>query len=135
MFMRLVQRWKKGGDDKSICMKNPTKSAWLIGLYTNDLGARIERLGYKLTRLYPDLCNRDAPDDKPSLIVFSEDRFSTLEAMYTAKMEYPEALLISLPAGVEWAIGDGGISFENESRTSITRLINSIKERDYRWDN
>jgi hypothetical protein len=116
-------------------MKNVTKNAWLIGLYTNDIEARIERLGYKLTRLCPDLQDRDMLDDKPSLIVFSEDQFSPIDAMYMAKRAYPEVLLISLPVRIEWGRDTSQYSFKKESQISINRLITSIKEREYRWDN
>src|SRR5688572_21595502 len=57
-------------------MVNPIKTAWLIGVYTNDIEYRIKRLGYKLTHYYPDLTFNKKGGPPPAMIVFSEDAFS-----------------------------------------------------------
>jgi hypothetical protein len=81
-------------------MINSVKNAWLIGLYTIDIEARIESLGYKLTRLCESLEEENHTDEeKPSLIVFSDDVFSDVRSMRIAKNSFPNALLISIRPG------------------------------------
>ena len=106
---------------------NPNnKMAWLIGLYTNEIQASIERLGYRLSRFYPHL-NSIKTDERPSLIVFSEDEFTDTDGMFALKDLYPEAVMITLPAG---------ISREKHAEViSVTRLVSDIQHREYRWDN
>jgi hypothetical protein len=116
-------------------MDDSIKTAWLVGLYTMDIEERIESLGYKLTRLFTDLQPNTPEEGKPSLIVFSDDRFTSLDSMYIAKDTFPQALLISIPArvdaGTKWIDDDR----EGQTDSPMERLILSIKEREYRWDN
>jgi hypothetical protein len=69
------------------------------------------------------------------MIVFSEDKFSDTDLMFTLKDVYPDAVMISLPAvdmiqaGHEPDISTTAIS------GSLSRLILSIQHREYRWDN
>jgi hypothetical protein len=109
-------------------MINSVKNAWLIGLYTIDIEARIESLGYKLTKLCASLEENNTDIEKPSLIVFSDDVFSDVRSMRIAKNSFPDALLISLAGGNERPLEKG-------EKTSAIRLISIIKGRENRWDN
>lgn len=112
-----------------------SKNAWLIGLYTVDIEARIESLGYKLTRLFTNLQQQALGDEPPSLIVFSNGHFNDIKSMYAAKDFFPQTLLISLPVRIESVQNAFDYPMEKEPGPSMTRLITSIKEREYRWDN
>jgi hypothetical protein len=113
-------------------MEKVKKNAWLIGLYTMDVEAKVESLGYKITRLITDL-QHCAPEENPSLIVFCDDYFKTMESMSIAKVFFPQALLMSLPSGVEFSKNQSAPI--NKPDPSVQRLLTSIKEREYRWDN
>lgn len=112
-----------------------SKNAWLIGLYTIDIEARIANLGYKLTRFYSNIKDHREGDDVPELIVFSNDNFNDVETMYMAKNFFPQSLLISLPAHIESVENAFEYPIDRVPGPSMSRLINSIKEREYRWDN
>lgn len=118
---------------KSIMINSP-KIAWLIGLYTVDIEARITSLGYKLTRFYSHL-REHQDEDAPSLIVFSNDNFHDVETMHIAKSFFPKSLLISLPVRIESVENAFDYPEHLAPGPSMSRLINSIKEREYRWDN
>lgn len=110
------------------------KSAWLIGLYTPDIEHRIESLGYRLTRCYADVDFKQESNDKPGLIVFSEDEFSDPDWMFLLRHSYPESVMITLP--IHTTLQTYVYSGIGEPRTSsIQRLITSIQEREHRWDN
>jgi hypothetical protein len=113
-------------------MTNLKKNAWLIGRYSTDIATRIEKLGYKLTWLFPRLEQHNLPEGKPSLIVFS-DEVNNVESIELAKNFFPKAVLISFPTGAEKALEGFGDFLQ--LNTAMSRLLTSIKEREYRWDN
>jgi hypothetical protein len=111
------------------------KNAWLVGLYTSDIETRIERLGYKLTRLFPDLTFIGKVEESPSLIVFSEDQFSDPNAMLQARNYYPDAVMISLPIEMLFAMKEHPGSMKPKNQHSIIRLITLIQHMENRWNN
>jgi hypothetical protein len=113
-------------------MANDTKNAWLIGLYSLGIETRIKSLGYKLTWLFPYLEKDSVPEEKPSLIVFTHD-LNTVESMHVARDLFPEALLISFPARIEGT--PAGFDHTLQPNTAMSRLLTSIKEREYSRDN
>jgi hypothetical protein len=110
-----------------------SKVAWLVGLYTAEMDARIEKLGYKLTRLFPDLTFVGKVEEQPDLIVFSEDEFSDPETMLMARNSYPEAVMISLPVEMLFIMKENPLA--SKGKHSIARLVSTIQHRENRWDN
>jgi hypothetical protein len=116
-------------------MPKSNKTAWLIGLYNNDLEYRIRNLGYKLTRFYPDLNFDNKTEDTPLLIAFSEDQFSDPENMDKLKSLYPKTVMIRLPLYPPADHPSYHNPLQHHCRHAVTRLIMKIHETENRWDN
>ena len=116
-------------------MVNPVKTAWLIGVYTNDIEYRIKRLGYKLTHYYPDLNFNKKGGPPPAMIVFSEDVFSDPHAMEKLRIIYPKTIMIRLPVYFPSEDPAHHRPSKMSSYNSILRLITNIQEMETRWEN
>jgi hypothetical protein len=126
------------GDRQYINFKGMLKSnkpAWLIGLYTNDLEHRIKKLGYTLTRFYPDLNFDNESGDTPSLIAFSEDQFSDPANITRLRNLYPKTVMIRLPVHMPSDHPSYFNPTQDNSRHSLIRLIMKIQEMETRWEN
>jgi hypothetical protein len=113
------------------------KSAWLIGLYNNELDYRIGRLGYKLTRFFPDLHIDPRKETAPELIVISDDQFSDPNAMFRLRPLYPDAVLISLSSHLPSNEESHDSVLDPTANFSVIRLIKDIEaldERLQRWE-
>ncbi|MBT1698297.1 hypothetical protein KK083_15505 [Fulvivirgaceae bacterium PWU4] len=111
------------------------KTAWLIGLYNNDLEHRIKNLGYKLTRFYPDLNFDNKTEEPPLLIAFSEDQFSDPENIEKLRDMYPKTVMIKLPLYPPSDHPSYHNPSQNSARHAVIRLIMKINELENRWDN
>jgi hypothetical protein len=111
------------------------KNAWLIGLFSSDIDGRIQSLGFKLTQFYPDLNFSLESNERPALIVVSEDIFTPLDRMSRLIKLFPEAVILSVPAHFQasnmWYPED----IDNNLGISVNRLLTTIREREFRWDN
>jgi hypothetical protein len=116
-------------------MANQSKTAWLIGMYTNDIEYRVKRLGYKLTHYYPDLNFNKRWGQPPPMIVFSEDLFSDPDGIVKLRTVYPKTIMISLPVYFPSEDPSHHKPMRMSSYGSILRLITSIQEREMRWEN
>src|SRR5688572_7193616 len=112
-----------------------SKTAWLVGVYTPHIDDSIERLGYKLTRFYPEMNCMETGDENPGMIVFSEDRFSDTDAMFYLKDVFPDVVMITLPAVEARQLAEGQDISDHAIRCSLSRLISFIQHREHRWDN
>jgi hypothetical protein len=112
-----------------------SKNAWLVGLYTSDIETRIQRLGYKLTRLFPDLTFLGKVEETPALIVFSDDQFSDPGAMLKARHFYPDSVMINLPVEMLFAMKEHAGSSKPKNQHAIIRLITLIQSMENRWNN
>jgi hypothetical protein len=115
-------------------MQKSAKTAWLVGIYTNEIEYRIGRMGYKLTRYFTDLAMLDG-EEKPVMVVFSEDRFSHPDHVKQLRTLYPSALIISLPLHLPSDHPSYHQPSKTSSYTSIVRLITLIQEMETRWEN
>lgn len=111
------------------------KTAWLIGLYNNDLEHRIKNLGYKLTRFYPDINFDNKKEEPPLLIAFSEDQFSDPENIEKLRNLYPHTVMIKLPLYPPSDHPSYHNPSQNSARHAVIRLIMKINELENRWDN
>lgn len=111
------------------------KTAWLVGLYTNDIEHRIKRLGYKLTHYYPDLDFSKAPKEPPVMIVFSDYQFSNPECMERLRLLYPKVIMISLPVYLPSDHPSYHQPMKSATYGALLRLITSIQEMETRWEN
>jgi hypothetical protein len=111
---------------------NTTKSAWLIGLYNNEIEQRIGRLGYKLTRFFPDLNIDPRKETAPQLIVLSDDQFCDPNAMFRLRPLYPEAILISLSLYLPSEDASHHAALDPSGNFSLIRLVRDIEELEER---
>jgi hypothetical protein len=111
---------------------NTIKSAWLIGLYNNELENRIGRLGYKLTRFFPDLNIDPRKETAPQLIVLSDDQFCDPNAMFRLRPLYPEAILISLSLYLPSEDASHHSALDSSANFSLIRLVKDIEELEER---
>lgn len=116
-------------------MSKPLKSAWLVGLYTNDIEYRIKRLGYKLTHYYPDLDLTKVAKEPPVMIVFSDYQFSEPGNMERLRLIYPKAVMISLPVYLPSDHYSYHQPLKSSTYGALLRLITSIQEMETRWEN
>jgi hypothetical protein len=112
-------------------MKTP-KNAWLIGLYNNEMEHRIGRLGYKLTRFFPDLHIDPRQEIAPQLIVLSDDQFSDPNAMFRLRPLYPDAILISLSIYLPSEDAAQYSALDSSANFSLIRLVRDIEELEER---
>lgn len=118
-----------------LIMPKPHKTAWLIGLYTNDLEYRVRRLGYKLTNFYPDLNFTKRNDSPPSMIAFSEDQFNDPGAVHQLRKIYPKTIMIRLPVYFPSDNPSYHEPLKANAYGAILRLLTSIQEMETRWEN
>ncbi len=111
------------------------RNAWLIGLYTTELDSRIISLGFEVTKVLARIDEEHKSEEAPELLVFSEDNFTDIDSMYTAKDLFPDAVLVSIPALTSWQEDEYAYSWKEKHNPSIHRLVSSILERVHRWDN
>jgi hypothetical protein len=117
------------------CMQKTAKTAWLIGIYTNEIEYRISLMGYKLTRYFADLSLLNGQEKHPAMVVFSEDRFSNPAHMEHIRAVYPNTLIISLALHLPSDHPFYHHPLKTSSYNSILRLLTSIQEMETRWDN
>lgn len=111
------------------------KKAWLIGLYTVDLDARIEELGYTIDDVFS---STEIPKtkDHPDLIVITEDPLNDYVHMMTEMhVRFPEALIVSLSVSSFFLEDCLIYNSERSSKRSVARLVTKINEMEHRWDN
>jgi hypothetical protein len=130
----LVWSWRSISEI-TMKMSQPTKTAWLIGLYTNEIEYRIRKLGYRLMAYHPDLNFVKGTKDSPMLVVFSEDQFSDPSWMDTLRIFYPKTVMISVPLYMPSDHPSYHQPSKISSYGSILRLITSIQEMETRWEN
>src|SRR5687768_14428570 len=116
-------------------MPKSHKTAWLIGLYTNDIEYRVKRLGYTLTNFYPDLNFNKKSDSPPSMIVFSEDQFNDPDGLQRLRRIYPKTIMIKLPVYFPSDNPSYHQPLKASAYGSILRLITNIQEMETRWEN
>jgi hypothetical protein len=111
---------------------NQTRTAWLIGTYTNEIDARVRSLGYRIDDYFADSSSVRIGADEPGLIVISDDHFTDSLSFELIRELYPDTLLISLPSTNYCTMNP---DFNQKGKQSVARLINMINERVFRWDN
>jgi hypothetical protein len=109
-------------------MARSTKTAWLIGVYSNHIEYRIKKLGYTLKRYYPDLNFKKETNDLPLLIAFTEDPVSDPANIEKLRRVYPKALMIHLPIHLPSDHPSYHQPSKKKSEHSIVRLITNIEE-------
>jgi hypothetical protein len=109
--------------------------AWLVGVYTIEIDARIEELGYALTHVFATPEVVDSFTNAPDMVVFADDGVSDLSGMENLRHVFPTAIMISIQLSNTFL--EECLSY-NDRRTgeqSVARLLHQIYEREHRWDN
>ncbi len=110
------------------------KNAWLIGLYTVELDARINDLGYRLENVFADIDSVVAGDSAPELIVLSEVPDTEGADLPKVSEQFPQSLIISLPVN-RFFLDQLPLGGERSAKRSVARLTQLIQGHACRWDN
>jgi hypothetical protein len=117
-------------------MSRKHKVAWLVGLYTIDLEIRIKDLGYRLTRVFPDLNFVGKVEEVPYLIIFSENDHADPAMMKVVRDVYRGAVMIDLPAQIPFFImNEDPEILKQKNKHLIARLLTSVRHLPCRWEN